>query len=178
MWQIITHNLSIIHTQGLFVVTQIAAANLVTGKMTFAKVRVTSSCNARSCFYSNEPVTPAPLCVTKKRKKTLELSLTGFRPRFTQKGNRSAITMSRFHFFRSRVSTLVCMQTNTADDCIHNYKSAYCSAPFWVFILAKCLLQDSPPAHCWKQKGSFFGVKTYRMLWKSCHKWSANVITE
>lgn len=52
MWQIITYNLSIIHTQGLFVVTQIAAVNLVMGKMTFAKVWGVSSVS-KELFWFN-----------------------------------------------------------------------------------------------------------------------------
>lgn len=73
MWQIITHNLSIIHTQGLFVVTQIAAVNLVTGKMTFAKVWVTSSV-CEELFLFN---TGSPVCIRAGG----EYTLTGSRPR-------------------------------------------------------------------------------------------------
>lgn len=52
MWQIITLKLSVICTQGLFVVTQIAGVVLVTGRMTFAKGSGCVLGNTKSSFYA------------------------------------------------------------------------------------------------------------------------------
>lgn len=151
MWQIITLNLSIIHTQGLFVVTQIAAVNLVRGKMTFAKVWVTSSV-CKELFLFNS---------LRRQLHYVTIKNGGILPHrieatFHTKGSRLVIMMSRY-----RVFTLACADTF---DCVQTKQCR------WFYSqLQKCILFVSseslfwqnvcfktPPATSWKQKRSFW----------------------
>lgn len=108
MWQIITHYLSIIRTQGLFVVTQIAAVNLVTAKMTFAKAWVPSS-ECEELFLFQQPATSALIYVLYKTNKKKRLSHR-IEATFHTKRSGLVIMMSRYHLFthilcrRSRLS--------------------------------------------------------------------------
>lgn len=141
MWQIIAYTLSIIHTQGLFVVTQIAAVNLDTGKMTFAKVWVTSSV-WKELFLFNSLLHQLSFCVIING----GILSQRIEATFHTKGSRLVIMMSRYHLFNlAYADTFDCMQTNAADEYIHNHKitKVHSMCILRVFILVKCLLQNS-----------------------------------
>lgn len=105
-------------------------------------------------FCIPQPATPTLLCVLKM----VEYSLTGLRSCFSQKEAGLVIMMSRYHSFTLECAdTLLCMQTNTADDYIHNYKSAFYLYPpslyFGKMSASRLLL-----AHRLNRK-DLFGVK-------------------
>lgn len=153
MWQITTHNLSIINTQGLFVVTQIAAVNLVTGKMTFAKVWVTSSVHKE--LRSTACDTSSPMCI----KNGILSERT--EAMFHTKGSGLAIMMSRYRLLTlACADTFDCMQTHTAGDYIDYYKRAFYLHPlslyFWQNVSFK-----TPSATSLKQnRRSFWELNT------------------
>lgn len=132
------------------IVTQIAAMNLVKGKITFAKVRVISS---GSVFFFSLSLPSAPealfwlltdsaalllrieaMCLTKRR---------GF-----------VVMISRYHsFVLTCADTFDCMQTNTASEHNRRHKGTFiCSRPIMVVLLLSELLV----AHAWDKKRSFW----------------------
>lgn len=127
MWQIITHNLSVTHAQRLFVVTQIAAANLVTGRTTFAKVWGLCPLYARICFYSTVCSTSSLLCINKCWN---NLSQDPGHVGQKKKGSRLVIMMSCYHHHllsnTQYTDEFRWMQTNTADENIHFCNSMVC----------------------------------------------------
>lgn len=144
--------MSVIRIRGLFVVTQIAAVNLVTGKMTFAEVWVT--CSARK-----EPLLPTGACDTSAPlwiRKLCRCSLTGSGARFHTKGSRLVIMMSRYQLFTvACADKFHCVQTNPANDCIHNYKSVLrLHLPSLYFGKNDCF--KSPPGTPLKLKKPFW----------------------
>lgn len=156
MWQIITHNLPVIHTQGLFVVTQIAALNIVREDDICKGLGYVLSMQ-EAVFIPTACDTSSAMCI-----RNGEILFHRIEATFDTKGSRLAITVSRYNLFTLAfcAETVGCVQTSTADDCIHNYKSIFYLPPtphpptpslcFGKMCASRLLL-----AHHGKQKGSF-----------------------
>lgn len=131
MWQIITHNLSVMLTQGWFLATQIAAEDLVTGRMTFAKVWVMSPAPQAALFMQHKH--------SFVHQNVVEMLSRRIVARFHTKGSRLVIMMSRYHSFtRAFANPFLDAQTNTVDDCIHSKQT-----DFWLHLPSFPLWQNN-----------------------------------
>lgn len=120
MWQIITRRLSVIQARGLFVVTQIAAANLVTGRVTFAKVRgVTSSVCKELVFVRQSVCEQRVGCALVLQDPTGHTGWWG-------RGSRLVIMTSCCHL---SADDFRWMQTNAADEHVRCCHGAACVHP-------------------------------------------------
>lgn len=160
MWQIITHNLSVIHTQGLFVVTQIAALNIVREDDICKGLGYVLSMQ-EAVFIPKACDTSSAMCIKNGEKLFHRIEAT-----FDTKGSRLAITVSRYNLFTLAfcAETVGCMQTNTADDCIHNYKSIFYFVPpteslFWQNVCFK-----TPPCTSLKTEGIVLELNTLHVV--------------
>lgn len=137
MWQIITLKLSVICTQGLFVVTQIAGVVLVTGRMTFAKVWCCVLGTQKSSFY-------ATVCYTNTHFpiKTVKTLSGEDRGQVSHKWRQIGDNDVSLPFILScpARTRLPDVQTNAAGDYVRGgHPNSSCQG----FVLAKDSLQDS-----------------------------------